>query len=141
MSDMKTKQNDADVDAFLNSVENKKRVADARIILNMMIQITGKPAKMWGPSIIGFGNYEYNRKDGSAHQFCVTALSPRKAALTVYIMPGFEPFDDLMGKLGKYKNSVSCLYVTKLDNIDLEVLEELIKRSVDIMKERYETDL
>lgn len=137
MSDMKTVAHDGDVDGFLNCVENPKRAADARIVSKMMERITGCPPKMWGPSIIGFDRYNYKRKDGSDHQFMITGLSPRKANLTIYIMPGFSAYDDQLARLGKCKTSVSCLYITRLENIDLDVLEEIITDSVEVMRKRY----
>ncbi len=137
MSEMKTVESDQDVNAFLNCVENSRRAADARIVADMMERITGCPPKMWGDSIIGFDRYTYKRRDGSEHQYMITGLSPRKSSLTIYIMPGFSEYGDLLKKLGKHKHSVSCLYITQLRNIDLDVLETLISDSVKTMRERY----
>ena len=134
---MKTVVSDADVEFFLNSVENRHRAADAQRIVQMMKRITGCPPKMWGDSIVGFDSYTYQRKDGSEHQSMMTGVSPRKAALTIYIMPGFSDYADLLACLGKYKHSASCLYITRLENVDLEALKDLITRSVQDMRRRY----
>ena len=137
MSNMKTVVNDGNVDKFLNSVQNIKRREDAFTILAMMKRITGEPQKMWGTSIVGFGQYTYQRADKSKHQWMLTGFSPRKQSLTIYIMPGFSAYSDLLAKLGKHKHSSSCLYINRLENVDLEILEELIKKSVDDMRCRY----
>ena len=92
---------------------------------------------MWGPSIVGYGEYHYKYDSGREGDFLITGFSPRKQALTVYIMPGFSQYDDLMTKLGKYKTGRSCLYINKLEDIDLKVLETLIKKSAAYMKKKY----
>ena len=102
-----------------------------------MERVTQEPPKMWGQSIIGFGKYSYRRSDNSVHQWMMTGLSPRKQALTVYIMPGFSEFENLLAKLGQHTHSVSCLYIRNLENIDLSILEELIKQGYQLMQERY----
>lgn len=134
---MKTTQNDGDVGAFLAGLENRRRAQQAETIAAMMERITGDPPRMWGDSIIGFGSYAYRRKDGSPHQFFLTGVSPRKQALTIYIMPGFSAYGDQLARLGKAKHSSSCLYVTRLENIDLDVLEEIVTDSVSVMRARY----
>ncbi len=137
MSNMKTVVNDDNAEEFLNSVQNTQRREDAMTILAMMKRITGEPPRMWGTSIVGFGQYTYQRADKSKHQWMLTGFSPRKQSLTIYIMPGFSTYPDLLAKLGKHKHSVSCLYINRLANVDLEVLEVLIKKSVTDMKSRY----
>jgi hypothetical protein len=134
---MKTKPHNGSVSDFLAAIDQPRRKADATIVATMMEEITGVGPIMWGSSIVGFGTYQYCRSDGSEHEFMLTALSPRKASLTVYIVPGFANYQDLMDRLGKHKHTVSCLYITNLDNIDLDVLRELISRSVDEMRQRY----
>ena len=138
MSGLKTRENDGDVHAFIEGVENKTRQADARVVLDMMTRITGEPPRMWGDSIVGFGSYEYTYDSGRSGRWFLTGFSPRKAALTVYIMPGFKRYPDLIGKLGKVRTSVSCLYVTRLANLDLDVLEALVAKSVDDMRRMYD---
>lgn len=129
MAENKTKATKASVSAFLKSVEHPKRREDAQAIKKLMDKITGWTAKMWGPSIVGYGEYHYKYDSGREGDFLITGFSPRKQALTVYIMPGFSQYDDLMTKLGKYKTGRSCLYINKLEDIDLKVLETLIKKS------------
>ena len=137
MSDMKTVENDGDIEAFLKCVENRKRASDTAVVMQMMARVTGCQPKMWGDSIIGFDRYSYRRADGSQHQIMITGLSPRKTALTVYIMQGFDRYNDQLSRLGKHKRSRSCLYITRLENIDLAVLEEIVADSVRVMRERH----
>jgi len=134
----KTQENDASVEEFLNTVGNKKRQADAFAVTEMMERITGWQPRMWGTSIIGFGRYHYTYESGRSGAWMVTGLSPRKQALTLYIMPGFSKYDGLMECLGKYKTGRSCLYINKLEDVDLKILEDLICLSVDYMKDKYQ---
>jgi hypothetical protein len=134
---MKTAENDGDVEAFLASVSNRGRAEDAAVVAEMMQRITGCPPRMWSDSIIGFDGYDNKRRDGSAHRWFVTGVSPRKANLTIYIMPGFKRYPEIMARLGPYKNSISCLYLTRLARIDMAVLEELIAASVVNMRAAY----
>ncbi len=134
---LKTAENDGDVGEFLNSVEGARRREDAWTVLRMMERVTGEKPRMWGTSIVGFGRYTYRRSDRSEHTFMLTGFSPRKAALVVYIMPGFSKYGDLMAALGKHRHSVSCLYVTRLANVDFDVLTELVGRSVADMREKH----
>jgi hypothetical protein len=137
MAENKTKETDADVDAFLAGVDHTKRQEDAIAMKAIMERLTGYTAKMWGASIVGFGSYDYVYESGHGGTFMLTGFSPRKTALTVYIMPGFSRAAELMAKLGKFKTGKSCLYINKLEDIDLTVLEELITDSVAFMKEKY----
>ena len=137
MTELKTVENDGDVGHFLRSVENRVRREDAIRTAEMMERVTGESPRMWGDSIIGYGHYRYQRADGSRHNWMLTGLSPRKSALTVYIMPGFSNYGELLGKLGKHRHSVSCLYLTRLGNIDFEILTELVRRSVEDMRRKY----
>ena len=133
----KTLPTDASVDDHLAAIENEKRRADTIVVKDMMTRVTGKKPTMWGDSLIGFGTYHYKYKSGREGDWPITAVAARKQALTVYIMPGFGNYGDLMDRLGNYRTSVSCLYITKLENVDLAVLEELIARSVADMRELY----
>ena len=133
----KTRPTSAGVDAFLDAVDNDRRRQDARTVKGLMERITGWEPKMWGPSIVGFGEYHYRYDSGREGDFLITGFSPRKKALTIYIMPGFTRYDALMGRLGKFTTGRSCLYINKLDDVDLSVLEELIASSVDHMVEKY----
>lgn len=137
MAENKTTENDAPVESFLATVDIPKRVEAARKVMTIMARVTGETPRMWGTSIIGYDRYDYTRKDGSEHSFMITGLSPRKANLAVYIMPGFSGYGDLMDKLGPHKTGRSCLYLTKMDQVDMSVLEELIARSVRDMRAKY----
>ncbi len=139
MAANKTKPTKASVTEFINSIEDSDKRADARKVAAMMRKATGKRAKMWGPSIVGYGTYHYKYDSGREGDFMITGFSPRKQALTVYILAGFGRYDALMKKLGKYKTGKSCLYVKRLSDIDEEVLERLINESVRYMRENYET--
>ncbi len=137
MADVKTKKNRASVQQFLAGVENEKRRKDARAVLKLMREVTGEKPAMWGPSIVGFGSYHYRYESGREGDWMLTGFSPRKQALTLYIMGGFPRHDALMKKLGKYRTGKSCLYVNKLEDIDLEVLRELVADSVAYMRETH----
>jgi hypothetical protein len=104
-----------------------------------MRKATGKRARMWGTSIVGYGTYHYKYASGREGDFLMTGFSPRKQALTVYVIPGFSHFGTLMNKLGKYKTGKSCLYIKRLSDIDEKILEQLINRSVKHMRKHYET--
>jgi hypothetical protein len=133
MAELKTKQTEQSVEAFLNGVADEKKRQDCFTILELMKQVTQAEPKMWGGSIVGFGNYRYKYASGREGDWFLTGFSPRKQSLTLYIMAGFARYDELMKKLGKYKTGQSCLYVKKLDDIDLSVLKELVEQSVEHM--------
>ncbi len=138
MVELKTKPTTASVTAFIKSIENKSRRDDCKLLYSMMRKITGKRAKMWGDSIIGFGKYHYIYKSGREGDWFVTGFSPRKQNLTIYIIPGFSKYKSLLKKIGKHKTSVSCLYIKNLADIDLRILERLIQCSVKEMGKLYE---
>ena len=137
MAGNKTKVTTASVASFLNDIADKQKRADAKKVAAIMRKATGCRAKMWGSSIVGYGKYHYKYASGREGDWALTGFSPRKRDLTVYIMPGFTPFETLMNRLGKYKTGKSCLYINKLADIDESVLEELISESVKLMRERY----
>lgn len=137
MAAPKTRVNDASVDDFLAGVKNLRRREDARTVVKLMERLSGHPAKMWGTSIIGFNTYHYKYASGREGDWMISGVSPRKAALTIYLMAGFNQYPELMEKLGKYKTGSSCLYINKLDDVDVEVLESLITRSIADMREMY----
>ena len=139
MADNKTTKTGASVTEFLRSIENPQMRADAKKVASIMRRVTGKRAKMWGSSIVGYGTYHYKYDSGREGDFMVTGYSPRKQALTVYIMPGFSKFAPLMKKLGKYKTGKSCLCIKRLSDVDEKVLEQLIVGSVKRMRQVYET--
>ena len=137
MAELKTTPNDANVQAFLDGVEDEKKRQDAYAILELMKEVSGEPPKMWGPSIVGFGAYHYKYDSGREGDWFLTGFSPRKQNLTLYIMAGFSRYDELMARLGKYKTGKSCLYIKKLEDVDQGVLKELVEESVGYMRERY----
>ena len=139
MAENKTKATKASVTAFMNAIEDRQKRADARKVAAMMRRATGKRARMWGPSIVGYGTYHYKYESGREGDFMVAGFSPRKQALTVYIMAGFGRFDALLKKLGKYKTGKSCLYIKRLSDVDEAVLEKLIVESVKYRRKNYET--
>ena len=134
MAQLKTQPNEKSVTDFLNSVENDTKRADSFTILELMKEVTGSEPIMWGDSIIGFGSYHYKYASGREADWFLTGFSPRVQNLTLYIMSGFDEYDDLLGKLGKHSTGKSCLYVKRLENIDLDVLKELVEKSVTHMK-------
>lgn len=137
-STIKTLVNDADVDDFINNVADETKKNDSFALLEMFTRITGEKAKMWGPSIIGFGQYHYKSERSSQEgDWMLTGFSPRKQNLTLYIMPGFKDYKNLLDKLGKHKTSVGCLYINKLADIDLTVLSKLINQSYLDMKDQH----
>lgn len=133
----KTIETNASVDDFLNQVADEKKRADSFQVKAIMERITGHPAKMWGPAIVGFDVYHYKYDSGREGDFMKVGFSPRAQNLTLYIMGGFSRYDELMEKLGKYKTGKSCLYVKKLEDIDQSVLEELIRESYSYMTNKY----
>lgn len=135
MSELKTKKNNASVQAFIASIEDDQKRKDSQALLALFIEVTGEEPKMWGDSIIGVGQYHYTYKGtGREGDWMLTGFSPRKQNLTVYIMPGFAKYQDLLKKLGKHTTSVSCLYIKRLSDIDLTVLRELLKDSFNDMR-------
>ena len=133
MAELKTKPTDESVVAFLNKVENDRRRQDSFKVLQLMKEITGEEPKMWGTSIVGFGSYTYKYASGREGEWMAIGFSPRKQALTLYIMDGFGEYDALLGELGKHKTGKSCLYINKLDDVDMDVLRDLIQKSVDFV--------
>ncbi len=134
MAELKTQKNDGSVMDFLNQVENEKKRADSFAILELMEAVTGEEPKMWGTSIVGFGDYHYKYESGREGNWFLTGFSPRKQNLTLYLMSGFTEFDHLLQKLGKYTTGKGCLYIKKLEDVDQEVLKELVSKSVEHMK-------
>lgn len=127
MSTLKTLPNDASVTDFINSVPDDTKRADSFTLLDMYKRVTGKPPQMWGTSMIGFGMYHYKSERSSQEgDWPLAAFSPRKQNLTLYFMPGFANYTSQLDKLGKHKTSVGCLYINKLSDVDLTVLENLI---------------
>ncbi|HEU0291830.1 MAG TPA: DUF1801 domain-containing protein [Anaerolineales bacterium] len=132
--ELKTKVNAASVEGFLNTVTDEQKREDCFELLRLMQQVTKEAPKMWGSSIVGFGSYHYKGASGREGDWLLTGFSPRKQNLTLYIMGGFDLHKDLLKKLGKYKTSVGCLYIKKLDDVDKKVLKELVAESVKTTK-------
>lgn len=137
MADVKTKPSKASVKKFLDGVENERRREDCRAVVRMMEEITGEKPTMWGDSIVGFGSYHYKYASGREGDWMLVGVAPRKQSLTLYIMPGFDRYQELMDKLGKYGTGSSCLYIKKLDDVDTDVLGDLVRESVTYMRTKY----
>ena len=137
MAELKTKLNDNSVEDFLNTVEDEQKRKDSFGLLKMMEEISGEPAKMWGKDIVGFGSYHYVYASGREGDWMLSGFSPRKASITLYLMAGFDQLGDELASLGKHKVGKGCLYVKSLSDIDEKVLRKMIKRSIGIMKKRY----
>ncbi len=134
-AELKTKVNKASVEGFLNKVKDEATRKDCFEILKLMKQVTKEEPKMWGSNIVGFGSYHYKSKSGREGDWMLTGFSPRKQNLTLYLMGGFDEQKDLLKKLGKYKTSVGCLYIKRLDDVDKKVLKTLVTASVKRMKQ------
>ncbi len=127
MAELKTKENDGDVLRFINSVENKQRREDGLELLKIFQEATGLKPRMWGTAIVGFGKYHYKSKRSSQEgDWPLVGFSPRKQNLTLYVMTGTDKESELLERLGKHKTSVGCLYINKLDDVDLDVLQKLV---------------
>ena len=133
----KTQPTTVSPDDYVAGIEHPVRREDAAVLLDLMRRITGWEARMWGPSIVGFGQYHYTYESGREGDFMRTGFSARKANLVVYILPGYTDFSDILARLGKHKLGKSCLYINKLADVDLAVLEELIRAGLADMAEKY----
>jgi hypothetical protein len=134
MAELKTTPNDQNVVAFLDGVSDERRRQDCFAVLQLMQDVTQAAPRMWGDSIVGFGDYHYRYASGREGDWFVTGFSPRKQSLTLYIMSGFDRYAELLAKLGKYKTGKSCLYINRLSDIDQAVLRELVAESVRVMR-------
>ncbi|MEM1024604.1 MAG: DUF1801 domain-containing protein [Myxococcota bacterium] len=132
----KTRAGSGDVAAFLEGVEPPRRKADAEALCDLMARVTGEPPVLWGKDIVGFGSYHYKTDAGREGDWMYLGFSPRKTALSLYFMPGYGEYDDILARLGKHKNGKACVYVNKLDDVDLSVLEELVDTCARTMRDR-----
>ena len=132
MAELKTKPTDQSAVAFLNSLADENKRRDAFTILDLMRKISQAEPKMWGASIIGFGDYHYKYASGREGDWFRIGFSPRKQDLTLYLMQGFAQYGDLLAKLGKFKTGKGCLYIRRLSDVDLPTLEELIRKSAQM---------
>ncbi len=137
MAENKTKPTDNSVTDFIHAVADEQKSEDSYALIELFRDATGEEAKMWGPSIVGFGSYHYVYESGREGDAPLTGFSPRSKSLSLYIMAGFSRYDDLMGQLGKHKTAKACLYVNKLDDIDLGALRQLVTLSVEFMRKKY----
>lgn len=137
MAENKTQATEADVSGFVANVEPERRRTDSERLLDIFAEVTGYEPKMWGPSIIGYGSYHYKYDSGREGDFLATGFSPRKANLSLYIMPGYQDYQPILDRLGKHKLGKSCLYINKLDDVDEDVLKELIRTGLDDLNKKW----
>ena len=133
----KTKPSTASVKVYLDSIPDPRRRADCAAVAALMQSITGKPPQLWGTNIVGFDRYRYVYASGRSGEWPIVGFSSRAQALTLYVMSGFQGESELMARLGRYKTGKSCLYIKTLADIDADVLEQLLTRSVAWMREKY----
>jgi hypothetical protein len=139
MYELKTKENDSSVIEFIENVDSPKKREDAYRLLDIFTETTGYPAKMWGPSIIGFGSYHYKYDSGHEGDAPLVGFSPRKAKISLYFATGDTEREALLKEFGKHTSGKACVYINKIADIDVEVLKALINQSVAFLKERYPT--
>lgn len=137
MAELKTKPVKKSVTQFINQIENKTRKTDSKVLHKIMNDITKIKATLWGTAIIGFGTYHYKYASGCEGEWMKTGFSPRKSYLSIYLMDGFDKYEDLLDLLGKHKRGKSCLNINKLADVDIDVLEKLIRKSYGFMTEKY----
>jgi Domain of unknown function (DU1801) len=136
MYELKTKETENSVIEFIENVDNPKKKEDAYKLLDIFAETTGYKAKMWGPSIIGFGSYHYKYATGHEGDAPLVGFSPRKAKISLYFAPG-DSREELLGKFGKHTTGKGCVYINKIADIDVDVLKELINQSVKFLQETY----
>jgi len=137
MAELKTKQTTASVEDFINAVKDENVREDCWAVVKLMQDITKAEPKMWGPSIVGFGLYTYRYASGKTGDWMLTGFSPRKQNLTLYVMPGFDGYDELMDKLGNFTCGKSCIYVKRLSDLHLPTLKKLITASIKHLRKTY----
>ena len=138
MAETKTKPTAVSVDEFIANVEDERKRDDSRVLVKLMSKATGAKARMWGPTIVGFGTYHYKYESGHESDACIAGFSPRRAAISIYLAE-FPERDALLAKLGKHKMGKACLYVKKLDDIDMDVLKQLVETSIAYVTKQYPT--
>ncbi|MCG7342591.1 DUF1801 domain-containing protein [Sporosarcina sp. ACRSL] len=137
MYEQKTTETDASVIEFIEAVDSPKKREDAYRLLEIFTETAGFKAKMWGPSIIGFGSYHYVYKTGHEGDAPLVGFSPRKAKISLYFAPGDEERETLLAKFGKHTTGKACVYINKVDDIDIEVLKQLITQSIQFLRKTY----
>ncbi len=134
---MKTVATDLNVSRFIDAIDDPERRRDCKTLVKLMRKVTGKKPVIWGDSLVGFDVFRYGRRNGQEFEYFRTGFSPRKQALTVYILPGYTDFSKILARLGPHKKGKSCLYLKRLADIDLEVLEELVRAGCADMRKRF----
>lgn len=134
MSEPRTRPTDTDPRQVIAAIEHDRRRTDALTVLELMEEVTGEPPVMWGESIIGYGRYRMTYANGREADWMLVGFAPRKTKLVLYIMSGFDAYDDLLTRLGKHKTGASCLYINKLADVNMDVLRELVAASVAHMR-------
>lgn len=137
MAEIKTRATDVSVDDFIAAIDNPQRREDAKKVRAMFERVTGEPARMWGPTIIGFGSYHYKYDSGHEGVMCRLGFSPRKAELVLYVLTGADGQEARLAQLGKHKTGKVCLYIRKLSDVDEAVLEEMSAAALAHMNEKY----
>ncbi len=141
MAKNKTNETDVDVMDFINSyVDSEQKRQDSYALIKLMQDITGQPAKMWGPTIIGFGHYHYKYASGHEGDAPLAGFSPRKAAFSLYVYTGIDEHEYLLKDLGKYKMGKACIYIKKLSDIDVRILENLIRETISFLNNTYKKE-
>ena len=136
MAEVKTKKNEASVEEFINSIADEQKRTDGFAILEMMKETSKLEPKMWGSSIIGFGEVHYKYESGHEGDICMIGFSPRKQNFALYLMTGLASYEEEFKKLGKYKTGKGCLYINKLTDVDSSVLKKVLKKAVQLTKQK-----
>ena len=140
MAENKTKPTDATVEGYIAAIHDESRRKDCAAMAKMMARVTRRTPKMWGPSIVGFGTYHYKYESGREGDSCLTGFSSRKDGFTVYLTASFSGQDELLSKLGKHKMGKACLYIRRMGDVDVNILEQLVAGSVAESMRRYGTE-
>jgi hypothetical protein len=140
MAELKTKLNQASVDDFINAIQDEQVRQDCWTIVDIMQEATQARPQMWGSSIVGFGSYHYKYASGREADWMLTGFSPRKQNITLYIMAGFEQYDEMLAQLGKHTCGKSCLYIKRLSDIHVPTLKQLVQASVQHMRATNQPD-
>lgn len=139
MAEIKTKVGKENITDFLNTITPEQKKKDAFQLLELFQKITGLTPQLWGGAIVGFGKYDYQQKGGQKGEWFLAGFAPRKSNISIYTMAGFEPYESLLKQLGKHKTGMGCLYISKLADVDLKVLEKIARSSFEEMKKKSTT--
>jgi Domain of unknown function (DU1801) len=137
MAENKTKATEASVDGYIAAIDDESRRKDCAVLARLMAKASKQKPKMWGTSIVGFGSYHYKYESGREGDSCLTGFSSRKGDISIYLMASFPGHDELLSRLGKHKMAKACLYIRKLSDVDVKVLEQLVAGSVAERKRRH----